>query len=774
MKRQYIDEIKAIIVLSIGMILLASLLSFVPEDLPWYTSSPNIPAKNLIRVVGAYTGGALFFVFGYSAFFVVLFLIFWSWNKFSSRTLNLTISKFISFSVLFCALSALFTMMGAEELPARFQRGGIVGLLFSDFLLQYLGPGAYLVLFTLVILTLVLIGEFLVSPFILRLTEEIKDFFIFLRKKFLEKKEHLFTVRTSPFRKESLKKEFLKESKEDRIRKLLKQSIKPFDEEPVETRLERKTPPEENKPSDKNKEFNEAQSDDQKEKVIKTPSNPQIRITPDTTSKTGKETPVVKNEKSQTLGEYHLPPLDLLEDVPQVSSKKMQEDLVSGARVLEETLADFGVAVRVADIERGPVITRYELEPAPGVKVQRITTLTDDIALAMRAQTVRIVAPIPGKNRVGVEVPNGASSAVYLKDVLAQSRFRGSSAKLMLALGKDISGKPLIADLSEMPHLLIAGTTGSGKTVCVNSIIMSMLFNASPDEVKFLMVDPKMVELTPYNSIPHALCPAVTDPKKVSAALNWVVGEMESRYSQLAKAGVRNIKGYHEKGHKLPYIVIIIDELADLMQISAKTIESAITRLAQLSRAVGIHLILATQRPSVDVITGVIKANFPARISFKVASKVDSRTVLDMNGAENLLGKGDLLFMKPGDAKPTRGQCSYVSDNEIQRVIDFIKTQQDPTYDDTILKQQTTSSSGIEGEKDELYDEALKLVIETNQASVSILQRRMRLGYTRAARLIDLMEQQGIVGPYSGSKPRDILVDREEWLIQHMNKKENG
>ncbi len=774
MKRQYIDEIKAIIVLSMGMILLASLLSFVPEDLPWYTSSPSIPAKNLIRIVGAYTGGTLLFVFGYSAFFAVLFLIFWSWNKFSSRTLNLTISKFISFSVLFCALSALFAMTGTGELTARFQRGGIAGLLFSDFLFQYLGPGAYLVLFTLIILTLILIGEFLVSPFILQMTEEIKDFVVFLRKKFLEKKEQIFTVRTNSARKESAK-EFLKESKEDRIRKLLQQSTKPFAEDLSESRLERKNSGEENKSRDQDKESSssEALREDQQEKTKKL-SKPQIRITPEVTTKAQQETPVVKNEKSQGVGEYHLPPLDLLEDSPQISSKKMQEDLVSGARVLEETLSDFGVTVRVADIERGPVITRYELEPAPGVKVQRITTLADDIALAMRAQTVRIVAPIPGKNRVGVEVPNGASSAVYLKDVLAQSRFRGSGVKLMLALGKDISGKPLIADLSEMPHLLIAGTTGSGKTVCVNSIIMSMLFNASPDEVKFLMVDPKMVELTPYNSIPHALCPAVTDPKKVSAALNWVVGEMESRYSQLAKTGVRNIKGYHAKGHKLPYIVIIIDELADLMQVSAKTIESAITRLAQLSRAVGIHLILATQRPSVDVITGVIKANFPARISFKVASKVDSRTVLDMNGAENLLGKGDLLFMKPGDPKPTRGQCSYVSDNEIQRVIDFIKTQQDPTYDDTILKQQTISSAGMEGEKDELYDEAVKLVIETNQASVSILQRRMRLGYTRAARLIDLMEQNGIVGPYSGSKPRDILVDREEWLIQQMNKKENG
>ena len=326
----------------------------------------------------------------------------------------------------------------------------------------------------------------------------------------------------------------------------------------------------------------------------------------------------------------------------------------------------------------------------------------------------------------------------------------------------------MIADLAEMPHLLIAGTTGSGKTVCVNGIIMSMQMNAAPHEVKFVLIDPKMVELAQYNEIPHLLCPTITDSKKAAAILNWVVGEMEMRYKKLSKEGVRNIKGYNAKGYHMPYIVVVIDELADLMQISAKTVESSITRIAQLSRAVGIHLILATQRPSVDVITGVIKANFPARVSFKVASKVDSRTVLDANGAETLLGRGDMLFIQPGDAKPTRGQCSFVKDEEIARVIQHIKDQQAPDYNDNILKHQSTTGPGGTGEKDEYYDEAVKLVIETNQASVSILQRRMRLGYTRAARLIDMMEQNGIVGPYCGSKPRELLVDREQWLLDNM------
>ena len=415
------------------------------------------------------------------------------------------------------------------------------------------------------------------------------------------------------------------------------------------------------------------------------------------------------------------------------------------------------------------------LEPAPGVKIQRIVNLSDDIALTMKATSVRIVAPIPGKNRVGVEVPNTQTSIVFLKEVLACDEFRNAKSKLTLALGKDIAGKPIIADLGEMPHLLIAGTTGSGKTVCVNGIILSMLFNATPNDIRFLMVDPKMVELAPYNTLPHMLCPVVTDPKKVATALAWVTQEMDERYRLLAKEGLRNIEAYNQKKQKLPYIIVVIDELADLMMVVRDQVESAIARLAQLSRAVGIHLILATQRPSVDVITGVIKANFPARISFKVASKVDSRTVLDMNGADKLLGKGDLLFLQPGQAKPVRAQSSYVKDSEIENVLAFIKKQAQPFYDETILKQQEQAVQfGGLMEKDELYDTAAKLIIETGQASVSILQRRLRLGYSRAARLIDMMQDEGLVGPYCGSKPREILVDREQWLKARMGKGEGS
>lgn len=332
-------------------------------------------------------------------------------------------------------------------------------------------------------------------------------------------------------------------------------------------------------------------------------------------------------------------------------------------------------------------------------------------------------------------------------------------------MGKDIAGHSIVADLDEMPHLLIAGTTGSGKTICVNSLILSLLFKNSPNDLKFVMIDPKMVELRPFSEIPHMLCPVITDAKKASVALNWVVNEMEERYKLLAKVGVRSIEAYNEKQERIPYIIVVIDEFADLMTVAADQIENAVTRLAQLSRAVGIHLILATQRPSVNVITGVIKANLPARISFKVASKVDSRTVLDMNGADKLLGKGDSLFLRPGESKLIRIQCTLVSDEEIEKVVGFIKNQGDPVYDEEILKEQHRGATGAD-EKDDIYDEAVRIIMESNQASVSILQRRLRLGYTRAARIIDSMEQEGLVGPFEGSRPRRILVDREQWFKQ--------
>ncbi len=760
MKEEHISEIKGIIILALSMILLASLISFVPEDLSWYTSSPNLPVHNWISITGAYMAGALMFVFGYSSYALVFFLFFWSWNKLVSRRLKFSIPKFFSFFVLFCVLSAFFSLVGSQASAERFERGGFVGYITSDFLLQYLGPtGSYIMLTALFALTLIVTGEFLVTPVILRVLIGIGEAIDSFRLK--TKKAPQAQKQTKPQAAPTVAK-----SKFDLVEILRnKEKEKEKEKEDLKAKETKKEP----KPLvDKRKEDQEDRTKIPESLKEEKPAKPNIHIAQNKVE----EKEDLKDYQPIIVGDYHLPSLDLLEDPPEVSRSNIESTLMSGAKLLEETLASFGVVARVADVERGPAITRYELEPGPGVKVQKFTTLSDDIALAMRAPAVRIVAPIPGKNRVGIEVPNSTSASVYLKEVLSTSVFRQAKSKLTLALGKDIGGSPIVADLSEMPHLLIAGTTGSGKTVCVNDIIMSMIYNASPDEVKFVMVDPKMVELAQYNGLPHLLTPCVTDPQKAAGALNWVVGEMENRYKKLSKEGVRNIKGYNEKGLKMPYIVIIIDELADLMQVSAKAVESSITRLAQLSRAVGIHLILATQRPSVDVITGVIKANFPARISFKVASKVDSRTVLDMNGAENLLGKGDMLFIKPGDAKPTRGQCSFVKDSEIANVIKFITDQQKPVFDETILTQPKVGAGGGSDEHDEFYDEAVRLVIETNQASVSILQRRLRLGYTRAARLIDMMEQNGIVGPYVGSKPRDLLVDREKWLLENMGKDE--
>ena len=481
-----------------------------------------------------------------------------------------------------------------------------------------------------------------------------------------------------------------------------------------------------------------------------------------------KEEPREREDKPLVIGSYQLPPFDLLKDPVKVSEDNVQELLVSGAKKLEETLANFGVIARVADIERGPVITRYELEPAPGVRVQSINSLADDIALAMQASSVRIQAPIPGKNRVGIEVPNGLSAAVVLKDVLIEADIRNQKSKIMLALGKDTAGKPIVADLAEMPHLLVAGATGAGKSVCLNAIIMSILYNASPNEVKFIMIDPKMVELNQYNDLPHMLCPAITDHKKVASALGWVIFEMETRYKILQKNQVKNIKAYHAKGFEMPYIVVVVDEFADLMQTSGKVIESSITRLAQLARAVGIHLVLATQRPSVNVITGTIKANLPARIAFKVASQIDSRTILDEKGAEDLLGKGDMLFIRPGDPKPLRGQCSYLSDEEIHKVMDFVRVQEKPKYDDSVTAR-PAAGAGAAGndDKDEIYDDAVRIVMETGQASASQLQRRLSLGFSRAGRIIDQMERAGLIGPNLGSKPREILIDREKWVEEN-------
>jgi len=505
-------------------------------------------------------------------------------------------------------------------------------------------------------------------------------------------------------------------------------------------------------------------------------------------------------------GDYKIPPISLLDDpLPVEESAEMKEEILLSSSILERKLADFGVEGKVVQVLPGPVITLYEFEPAPGIKVSRILSLSDDLALAMRALSLRILAPVPGKPVVGIEIPNTRKEVVSFKEVIISKGFAKADSKLMMVIGKDSIGEPMVQDLATIPHLLMAGSTGSGKSVGLNAMISSILLNATPDEVKMIMIDPKMLELSIFDGIPHLISPVVTNPKKAAAALAWAVQEMENRYKLMAELGVRNITGFNlrmdklrneyeeeleqwEKDHakgikphemdpdelmdeeddkpiepqaKLPYIVIVIDELADLMMVASKGVEEALTRLAQMARASGIHLIVATQRPSVDVLTGIIKANFPSRISYKVTSRVDSRTILDSMGAEKLLGRGDMLFMPPGTHRLLRIHGAMVSDDEIERIIKFIKEQKKPDYIEEMF-----SSVVVEDEKteeaedyDEKYDEALALVARDRQASISYIQRRLRIGYNRAARIIETMERDGVVGPSDGVRPREIYVN---------------
>lgn len=466
-------------------------------------------------------------------------------------------------------------------------------------------------------------------------------------------------------------------------------------------------------------------------------------------------------------GEYTFPPLSLLKNqVYSYNSTYQEKKFKSNAKLLEDTLMSFGVDAKVIQVSRGPSITRYELQPAPGVKVSKIVNLSDDIALNLAASGVRIEAPIPGKAAIGVEVPNQNIKTVYLREVLESLAFRSNSSNVAFVLGKDIAGKNIVADLTDMPHMLIAGATGSGKSVCINALIISILYKSRPEDVKMILIDPKVVELNHFNGIPHLLIPVVTDPKKASGALNWAVQEMVDRYNKFAEKGVRDIKGYNaavEDDH-LPKIVVIIDELADLMMVAPGEVEDAICRLAQMARAAGIHLVIATQRPSVDVITGVIKANIPSRVAFAVSSHADSRTILDMGGAEKLLGRGDMLFYPVGSNKPLRVQGAFVSDKEVEAVVKFIKEQgEEPEYNMEVLEETAVNKDAVSNVSDELLPQAIELAVDLGQVSISMLQRKLRVGYARAARLVDEMEIRGIVSGFEGSKPRKVLISKEEY-----------
>jgi len=752
-KERLTVEIKGMLIGAAGLFLLMALLSFKADDFSFNTFSSDHSVRNFGGRLGAQLSDLMLQLFGLSSYSIPISLLYLSYRSLRFKEFRWKAYKIAAFTGMLVTLSAIFafniefTQLFGQRVPT----GGGIGFKAAELLKRYLGkPGAILLLLPMLAASIMVLSRF---SFILY-----ADWWI-----------NAAGDRWNRWRE----KKALNRSLENRDVKSSEPGvpvIKPLSVSiPVITAIPTKK--EKKKESDKCKPVQETFD-------------------------------FIEND-----GDFMTPPLSLLDTPPATERRIDKEALSMNARLLEKKLKDFGIDGEVIEICPGPVITMYEFSPGPGIKVSRIAGLADDLSMALQALAIRIVAPIPGKGVVGIELPNRDREMVFLKEIFASESFHKGKMKLPMALGKDIGGSPLVMDLAKAPHLLVAGATGSGKSVAINTMILSLLYTATPKDVRLIMVDPKMLELSVYEGIPHLLLPVVTNPKKASLALKWAVEEMGRRYRLMADKGVRNIDSYNrellreekevaelqasatvsveeveelvdtddaaiqeflakeeqlEHGH-LPYIVVIVDELADLMMVAGKDIEESIARLAQMARAAGIHLILATQRPSVDVITGLIKANFPARISFQVSSKTDSRTILDCNGAESLLGMGDMLFLPPGTAKMIRSHGAFVSDAEVLRVVEFLKKQGKPVYEKSILEMKETDSksSGSDEEEDPQYDAALALVAEARQASISMIQRRLRIGYNRAARIMEKMEQEGVVGPSDGtSKPREVFINK--------------
>jgi S-DNA-T family DNA segregation ATPase FtsK/SpoIIIE len=752
--RRRASEIAGICCLASALFLFLALFTYHPLDPSFTHYDPEALTSNLTGSVGSHTADALIGLTGIGAFWLPVMILIAGIRYFRDIQFRIGAAAIAGLAALVFATAGILTLItgNIEIYSVSLPAGGLLGRVTASLLNNYLRLAGSLIILALILtIGLVILFDFSVSAFAGRSVK--------VAGAFLKMGKWLIGLCRGKFTKKG--------------------------ESPSEGTPENltTTPPI----------ISEERQETLKEKLLKAE---QIHF----------------EFTSRFSGKFKLPPINLLDRVERKETRIKRENLISNSRTLEKKLLDFGVEGKVIEVKAGPVITMYELEPAPGVKINRITNLSDDLALALRAPGIRIIAPIPGKGAIGIEIPNHEREPVRLRDVLDHESFRDSHCRLPIAFGEDIVGAPVITDLIRMPHLLIAGTTGSGKSVSLNAMICSILFKASPDEVKFLMIDPKRLELSGYEGIPHLLHPVVVDPKRASLVLRWAVEEMERRYRIIGEAGVKSIEAYNvlrearppgseiisqsldgkgsEKGEantraeepflagggrmetksssrhkalpppgKLPYIVIIIDELADLMMVAQRNVEESLTRLAQMSRAAGIHLILATQRPSVDVITGIIKANFPTRISFKVSSKVDSRTILDQLGAEKLLGAGDMLFIPPGTSRLTRIHGAYVSDIEIERIVDFVKKQGAPSYDETITEfEPAASEEKGDDDSDEKYDQAVELVTDLGQASISLVQRYMKIGYNRAARIIEKMEAEGVVGPSDGAKPRKILA----------------
>lgn len=746
----------------LATLFLLSLLTYDAGDLARNQMPPNSPPRNLIGALGAWLGYLSFLSVGLAAFLLPIALALLG-VAIARREREPSLRRLMLFGLSLVACSALLMQLlfGAPRTQyAPVGAGGWLGALAADGVLrQFLSrPGAVLVIGTAWLVSLVFLTNFRPSIHVPMLGN-------FLRN-------HLaaWLGRRPGGRSHSPELE-VRDYLLDRGGKVTS---------PTVTDPAAAPPPSEGEPTS-----SVTISESRTEAAT---VSPMVEL-PRPASKPARKKRALA-APPPAAGDYVYPTAELLNPPPPIEQREIKDDLKHNAEVLAATLADFNIEVRVGEVQRGPVITRYEVYPAPGVRVERIAGLSNNIALAMKATHVRIQTPVPGKGCVGIEVPNTTTAVVYLREIIESDEWRSRRCKVPIALGKDISGVPLIADLAEMPHLLIAGATGSGKTVCVNSLITSLLFYSSPKDLRLVMIDPKIVEMQNYKRLPHLWMPIVTETKKVPLALRKLIDEMESRYRLFAKVGVRNIAAFNSrpvepKGNedgevvaalfdqeeiqgateapipdRLPYIVVFVDELADVMLVAGKDVEMSIARLAQLARAVGIHMVLSTQRPSVDVITGVIKANFPARVAFQVASKQDSRVILDANGADKLIGRGDMLYLPPGSSKLIRAQGTYVQDDEIHRVVRFLEKHCPPAFTEEQVGAANGDLPPLEEEEDEeLLEQCIEVIRQTRRASVSILQRRLRIGYTRAARIMDLLEQRGIVGPSKGAEPREILVD---------------
>jgi S-DNA-T family DNA segregation ATPase FtsK/SpoIIIE len=800
-ERSHGREIWALVLVGLALLLLLSLISFDKFDVGDVAASGAHPLKNFIGPVGAWIAYAMFKTWGLAAYMLMLVLGVIGAEMLMGKELSWRgkIAAGCLLLVSFTCLLHLSGLKGAQEyynLPDS--AGGFVGLFVGGFFQRILGTVGTAIIFVVVYLvSLILLINFRPSYWVAIIGGAAQDFWRRVRGKPKADVRDEWREKERDLRIKEFEVEREVARKEREARKLGKET--PADPKIVD----RTVPP---TPTEEKQGDKPSMVDKIAEKITsKKGKGPQPAPAPAPKPKVEKPVPVISS--GPDLDEpYALPPVQLLELPPAggVRSPNVVEDLKLNAEILRTTLQEFGIDVKVENVTKGPVVTLYELVPAPGVKVEKITALSNNIALAMKAVAVRILAPVPGKGTVGIEVPNPKSTIVYLRDVLESDDYWSATARIPIAIGRDVAGNPIIADLSDMPHLLIAGATGSGKTVCVNGILASLLYRFGPQDLRLLLIDPKVVEMQHYNVLPHLIVPVVTEAKKVPLALRYVINEMEKRFQILAKVGVRNIAAFNSRPKtaprkmedesraeptdgeeaevdqeilkievprdfelvipdKLPYIVIVIDELADLMLVAPADVENAIARLAQLARAVGIHMVLATQRPSVDVVTGIIKANFPARIAFQVASKQDSRVILDANGADKLLGKGDMLYLPPGASKLIRAQGVLVQDEEIKRILDFIGQRSKPRFETEIhqkLSKNTVLPADLAEEEDEeLVEQAVEVIRQTNRASVSILQRRLRIGYTRAARIMDSLEERGIVGPNKGAEPRDILID---------------